>query len=135
LYTWRNGEDEQCTTSLFDEHHFLPLEVAIQEYNSLVSLYSEPDEDIEIDFNDVFPFAMFMGSYYAIYCGRNQLRGLQYPILRIFQGVELWFNNMETMIQTIDNWHAHGAYYQKTLDAGLKKHIWSNLNPNLPVPI
>lgn len=135
LYQWGNGTVELCDVSLFDEHDFLSIHDALYEYNQLVSVHQTNQAIFGIDFTKCFPFASFMGSSYVVYCDEKPLHGLQYPVIRIFQGVDLCFLNIEAMIITLTEWYQSGAYRLKTLNEPLKLQIWHRINPGLPASV
>ncbi len=121
LYHWHNGMHEAGATPLFDEHYFLPLDAALDEYAALVPAYTPHQQLFALDFTACLPFASFMGSYYVVYCHPQPVQGVLHPVVRIFEGVDLAFTNLPTMVQTMTQWYTSGAYQFTTHDAALKQ--------------
>lgn len=134
LYQWHDGTPEDCDIPLFDEHYFLALDDAIDEYSQTLSVYRQfaPLENFE--YEQCFPFANFMGSSYAIYCSDQSLQNFVHPIIRVFQGVDVSFMSLEMMVETIIEWYVSGAYNMQPLDEQRTKQIWRTLNPGIIIP-
>ncbi len=132
LYEWHDGIDVLNTPRrLFADHQFLPLDVAVQEYHDLLKYNSEIVTSI--DLAQCFPFAFFEGDYCTIYCDPTLVEGLQYPVINIFGGIAVAYEDIDRMAQTVAQWYVSGIYDSyPIIDENLCSIIWKRLNPHIP---
>ena len=132
LYQWHDGIDISLTTELMlGEHTLLPLDEAVHEYHAIVRYYTDPTSPL--DRARCFPFAVFQGSYLALYCHEQRFEGLVHPVIGIFEDVSIAFENLETMAQTAIAWFEAGVYDTEPVDEQLRKAIWRQYNSRVPV--
>jgi len=110
LYEWHDGVDDLYEPGLLlGEHQFLPLKEAAKEYPEVVKYYNY-DDPSSLDLTKWFPFASFDGSYFGVYCDPTPFEGLQYPVIRVFEGVNTEFENIDRMVETVLEWIRLGVY-------------------------
>ena len=101
LYAWHDGVDSEDTsvpTFLFEEHQFMPLREAAQEYHEVLTYYENDLNPFSL--LPCFPFASFQGSVLAIYCSETPLYGLQHPIVNVYYGVAIQYESLSRLIET-----------------------------------
>ncbi|MCS6959562.1 MAG: hypothetical protein RMK91_05875 [Pseudanabaenaceae cyanobacterium SKYGB_i_bin29] len=152
LYQWRNGQimgewfDNGINVSgipLFRDNYFIPLH-RTKEYYLIMLDIMEEEEDWEF-LRYAFPFATYEGSIWVMCCGAQPLQPqLKHPIVSIFEGIEVYFCDMLSMLDTIIAWYREGAYrirpdrrgnYAPLLDYNerLERQIWQRLNPDIMI--
>lgn len=139
MYEWRNGQDEEAEMSqdamLFRDHRFVDVDGALREYR-LVQEHHAPDEDTipySFELAEAFPFATFMGSSYVIVCGPHELASPHpHPVVSVFQGVDLFFHSLETMLRTCLEWVRHPSWSTRYgVPDEIESEIWLRLNPGI----
>ena len=131
LYAWHDGVDGvHAPELLFGENQFLSFRNALQEYQALMKHYGQVASSIQIA--QCFPFAGFQGSTWAVYCDPNLVDGLQHPVLEIYHGISIAFENLEHMVQTVDEWFVAGIYDTEPVNEALRSAIRQRLNPRTP---
>ncbi len=129
LYQWHNGmELYQADCLIFGEHEFPPLEIALAEHQELLKYYASTN----INLFQCFPIAMFNGSYHAVYCSDALFYGLRNPIIEIFEGICIAFENVGTMIDTATEWYANGIYDEHSFDETRWRAIAKRFNSHIP---
>lgn len=131
LYEWHNGVDLLNTpVLLFGEHQFLPLSDAIQEHYELITYYSQVPSLINV--SQCFPVASFQGSTWNVYCDSNSIDGLLCPIVEIYHGISIVFENIKLMAQTVNEWFLAGVYDSDPANDNLRFAIRRRMNPRIP---
>lgn len=131
LYEWHDGIDTlNAPKKLFMEHQFLPLNKAVQEHAELLRYNSEVLTSL--DLLQCFPFAFYEGDYCAIYCDTTLIEGLQHPIINIYGGIGVIYENIDLMAQTVTEWLVSGVYDSSPVDDDLHLAIRERLNPRIP---
>lgn len=137
LYEWHDGVDDYYKPALmFGEHQFIPLNDAIKELQGTIEYYipAMGDEyDASPDLAKCLPFGFFDGSSYGVYCDPALVEGLQYPVIRIFEGDEVEFENLNLMAETVLEWFRCGVYGNDNSvdDDELRWAIREKLNPRV----
>ena len=134
LYQWHDGVHETCQISLFREHQFLSLSQAKQEYQMLCTYYLGNGIDYGVDLSKCFPFAGFEGALYVLPADNQTLKTkLQRPVICVFEGVEVYFRDLPTMIETCIAWWVEGIYRvdDYSVDEKRELEIWKRLNPGI----
>ena len=129
LYEWHDGVDDYYEPGLLlGEHQFIPLKDAIYEYHETLKYYEDPS----LNLAKCFPVAFFMGSSYNVYCDPVLFEGLQYPVIRIFEGIGVEFENLTLMAQTVLAWFEADIYDgDGPADDKLMYGIRGKLNPRV----
>jgi len=133
LYEWHDGIDVvNAPDMLFAEQQFIPLSEAIQEYADLLKYYGEVPTSI--DLSQCFPIASFEGDYSTIYCDTTLVEGLQCPIIGIYHGIAVIYENIERMAQTVAEWLISGIYDNDDapVDDDRRYAIRERLNSRIP---
>lgn len=148
LYQWRNGqihgewqESADYGLSLFRDNYFIPLYLAEEYYQTIQQYYIHDKSQAFLRL--VFPFAAFEGSTWVICCGEQPLKPeLKHPIVSVFEGIEVFFFDLSSMLDTIVAWYQEGAYRIKQkrsgtytplldMDVNLERQIWERINPGV----
>ncbi len=141
LYTWHDGIEENSEIPLFRDNRFLSWDEALEEYTMMCTYYVDDDINLEVDFRQSFPFAGFEGSLYVI-PSEPQTSISQRPIINVFEGIDVYFPNLPTMLDTIHAWYQEGAYritstengqVELDIDDRQEATIWARLNPGYPI--
>jgi hypothetical protein len=137
LYRWRDGHHDPDASNvlLFRDNTFLRLEDIPDAHHYMVSTYAEdPNGDFidpGVDLATSVPIAAFMGSTYAVACGRQQLTDRStHPIVGVFHGIDLYFHSVESMIDTCIEWVEQPAY-DRYAEAPNEMAIWRRHNPGV----
>lgn len=141
LYAWRGGQlerdDEPAPSALFwfRDRIFSTPDIARHEYQSMMETYGpyNSPEMSGVDLKSCFPFASLYGGWYVFPCG-GQAIDPAHPraIINVFQGVDIYFHSLESMLQTCIEWVRHPQY--RSRDAAwdhLEIDIWQKNNPGL----
>jgi hypothetical protein len=130
LYEWHNGVDDEITVAiqLFGEHQFISLDYAIEEYREMIKHYSSKS----IAVTQCFPFSRFQGDVCAIYCDDAVVEGLLHPVINIYHGIYIQYENIEGMAQTAIEWFASGIYDVEPVDDVRHAAIRQTMNPRIP---
>ncbi|MEM8529740.1 MAG: hypothetical protein AAGF95_02800 [Chloroflexota bacterium] len=129
LYTWYDGVDgAQAPEFLFGEQQFLSLDEALQEYQHIQNYYSSS----LVNMAQCFPFAGFQGSIGVVYGDTTPIEGLHHPVLEIYHGISIAFENLDRMVETVNEWFRMGGYDTEPVDEILRLTIRQCLNPQLP---
>lgn len=139
LYAWRNGQDADAEMSadamVFRDQKFVDVAGALREYPLIQEHYAPEEGMIPGDFEvaEAFPFATFMGSSYVMVCGPHELASPHpHPIVSVFQGVDLFFHSLETMLRTCLDWVRHPSWEAaSTLPSEVEREIWQRHNPGV----
>lgn len=139
LYAWRNGQDSDAEMSLdamaFRDQKFVDVDGALHEYPLIQEHYTPQEDMIPYGFElaETFPFATFMGSSYVIVCGSHDLASPHpHPIVSVFQGLDLFFHSLETMLRTCLDWVRHPGWGPaSTLPTEIEREIWQRHNPGI----
>lgn len=131
LYRWHNGVDQEDDDDvlLFRDNVFLSLDRACEVYHTIQRYYQS---DPQVDLSSCFPIASFEGSSYVVACGQHSF-GVErpHPVVLVFQGIEMHFHSLASMLDTCIDWVSHPAWdpYQFPLD--LERAIWQQHNPGI----
>lgn len=103
-YQWRNGTpDDGCDRPLFHYHRYAPVEEALAEREFLEGLHDDSAHPPPL-----LPLFTFMGEWYAMDCSPDPaLRG---RILFLYQDDNVAYDSLETMLESILECYAQGAY-------------------------
>jgi hypothetical protein len=132
LYQWHNGQDTtQRNGFLFAEYLFLPLQEAVAEYHEIVKYYDDPEIPFRV--RSCFPFAWFDGDAITVYCQDELFYGLDHPIINIFHGIGIGYENIERFIRTTKEWYACGLFDDDMYPVDDKRYaIRDQINPRVP---
>lgn len=136
LYGWRGGMKEwEDSTFWFRDYIFSDLESAQENYLGMMEVvaeWTETKEGMEF-FKNSFPFASFNGAYLYLPCYKqNLVQNLSRPVISVFEGISLFFNSMQSMLDTCIEWVNEPSYKEgSSLNAALEAHIWKKHNPGL----
>ena len=121
---------------LFRDNRFVDLDGVLRAYPLIQECYAPEPGSIPYGFEleEVFPFATFMGASYVVVCGDHTLPSpYPNPVVSIFQGVDLFFLSLETMLRTCLEWVSHPGW--EAVDAfaweAIESEIWRRLNPGV----
>lgn len=134
LYEWHDGVNEACRISLFRDNQFLSLEQALEEYETLCTYYVGERIDYGVDLSKCFPFASFEGSVYVLPAVSQTLKPEhERPVISVFEGVDVYFRDLPTMIETCIAWYVEGVYQvdDYSVDQKRELEIWQRLNPGI----
>ena len=134
LYQWHDGVNEACQVSLFRDHQFLSIEQAKEEYETLCTYYVGERIDYGVDLSKCFPFAGFEGSIYVLPAESQTLKPeLESPVISVFEGVDVYFRDLSTTIETCIAWYVEGVYQvdDYSVDEKRELEIWKRLNPGI----
>ena len=136
LYAWRGGQDkgawETKTPFWFRDNAFLSIDNAEQEYASMMESYgSEFSEMTWLKY--AFPFAAFNGSWYVLPTrGHSFSPKLRYPIISVFEGIDVYYYSLQSMLATCVDWVKHPDYSKDfTLPHDVEMSIWKKYNPGI----
>lgn len=140
LYSWRNGHIDEFDPDLFRnirfrDNTFISLQRAVEEYSIIQSSYgvgSTLQQD-RVDLTSCLPISAFEGSWDVVACGAHLFGAkFDFPVMRVFQGIEMWFNSIPAMLQTCISWVSSPNW--QNLD-GLPEddemRIWKQHNPGI----
>jgi hypothetical protein len=134
LYQWRNGcaDEDAESLFLFRDNCFISVDRGREELSLIRKFYSADDED-RFDLNRVIPIAAFEGSVFAVVTGKHSFGpGFEYPVVSIFEGIDLFFSSIEAMLQTCIAWVAHPDWDPyDALPSDVELEIWQRLNPGV----
>lgn len=137
LYRWHDGHHDPDAEDvlLFRDNQFLRLEDIPDAHHFMVSTYADdPNEDLidpGVDLATCVPIAAFMGSTYAVACGRQRLTDRSmHPVVGAFHGIDLYFHSVESMIDTCIDWVEQPEYEQYG-EAPNEMAIWRRHNPGV----
>jgi hypothetical protein len=134
LYQWRNGCANEGAEALFlfRDNCFIRAERGKEELNMIRNIYGANSED-RFDLTRVIPIAAFEGSVFAVVTGKHNLGSrFEHPVVSIFEGIDLFFGSIESMLQTCIAWVGHPEwepFNELPRDEELK--IWRRLNPGV----
>jgi len=136
LYAWHGGQNKGAweveTPFWFRDNAFLSIENAEHEYVSMMESYgSELSDQAWLKY--AFPFAAFNGSWYVLPTrGHPFASNLRYPIISVFEGVDVYYYSIESMLQTCVDWVNHPSYSKDfTLPRDIEMSIWKKYNPGI----
>lgn len=138
LYEWRNGFNEDDsdpeTPWLFLDYQFLGLNEAVELYLRIIEVMksireSHPEISEPWYEKDLFPFASFQNQYCFLYCGEQQLFGLQHPVIGWYSVPFVQFETIASAAQTCIEWYQAGLFGTDNID--LKENIRMRNNPRL----
>lgn len=139
LYEWRNGTreeyDDQGRVLRFRDNPFVSLDRGIEEIDDTLVFYRE-DSSLELDQVDLaqcFPISSFMGSIDVVACGAHLHRQASaHPVIRVFQGVSLYFHSIPAMLETCIDWvNAPEWAPFEGLPDEVEMAIWRRHNPGI----
>lgn len=138
LYRWRNGHVDPDIPDVlaFRDNVFLRIEDIPKERDQILDTYgmlwNGPDVLMpEVDPSLCVPIAENWGAVYALVCGPHELTDRSpYPILSFFQGVDLFFYSVESMIETCIEWVEQPGYRHHE-EAPNEMEIWLRHNPGV----
>jgi hypothetical protein len=138
LYAWRNGQAkgawEEENPFWFRDCGFLNIHLAQLEYKSMMASYGKPEFAVpQIDLATCFPFAGFNGGWYVFPCaGQRFDKRLAFPIVSVFQGVDIFYYSLESMVETCVDWVSHAGDQPGLKDTeGKGLEIWRKHNPGI----
>jgi hypothetical protein len=139
LYQWRNGVIINHSrvpfpyTFKFRDMIFHSLQDARLEYRTIMETYGV-DSSIEqhkVDLATCFPFASYECGWYVLPCGEQLLSQIYpNPVVSVFQGVDLYYYSVESMLDTCIAWVSHPDYepHHHLHD---ESTIWREHNPGI----
>ncbi|MEP5763300.1 MAG: hypothetical protein ABJ308_01835 [Halieaceae bacterium] len=135
LYGWRGGQEKDAWESehpfWFRDMSFSSIERAKAEYHSMMESYGTNPEDHEL-LKYSFPFASFNGGWYVLPTrGHPFTSSLSSPVISVFQGIDLYFYSIETMVNTCIEWVSHPEYEEGQPPREIELEIWEKHNPGI----
>ncbi len=136
LYGWRGGQEkdawEESQPFWFRDNSFTSIARAESEYRSMMSSYGSFAADHEL-LKYSFPFAAFNGAWYVIPTGKHPFgKSLPRPIISVYEGIDVYFYSIETMVATCLDWVSHPSYTKDgTLPREVEMAIWNRHNPGV----
>ncbi len=100
----------------------------------MMSSYGKPEFAVpQIDLATCFPFAGFNGGWYVFPCkGQSYDKRFLFPIVSVFQGVDIFYYSLESMVDTCTDWVTQPYYPQESRDNEIKNMaIWRKHNPGI----
>lgn len=136
LYQWRNGHVDEFAEACiqFRDNTFLSLDRAIEEYENLMQLSSDEDaDDFGVDLRTCLPIAAFDGALYVVACGHHDFGADKpHPVISAFEGVDLYFHSVRSMLDTSIAWVSHPAWPDLgDADESAEMDIWKRHNPGI----
>lgn len=136
LYGWRGGQEKDAWESehpfWFRDMSFSSIERAKLEYQSMMSSYGLIPGDRGL-LKYSFPFAAFNGGWYVLPTGGHPFNAsLKYPVISVFEGVDVFFYSLEQMVNTCVDWVSHPDYSDDySLPSEVELQIWRKHNPGI----
>ncbi len=133
LYGWRGGQKDDASSPFwFRDNIFHTLNIAKLEYESMMETYGSNPEDHEL-LKYSFPFASFDGSFYVLPSKGHLFNpNLDKPVICVFQGIDVFFYSIETMISTCIDWVNNRKYENDgSLPEKIEMDIWKKNNPGI----
>jgi hypothetical protein len=138
LYEWRNGstnEDSGGPAIIFRDNRFISLERAVEEREEFLKYYGV-DSTLELDRVDLracFPIGTLDGAWTTVACGRHlHPGGHPNPVINVFQGVDMHYHSVRTMLMTCMAWVVHPQWrYLYGLGPEAEMEIWQEHNPGI----
>ena len=137
IYSWRGGQKQTNDSSEFWLRDMIlsTPETAEVEYQSMMETYGKylPSEDVGVELATCFPFAAFNGGWYVFPCGGQALnRTHPRGIISVFQGLDVYFYSMESMLRTCIDWVRHPLYQGNPTQWGnVEMELWQKHNPGI----
>jgi hypothetical protein len=137
LYGWRGGQDlshlgAEEPAFWSPDNIFCSPEDAAAAYRSISWSYAlwPPDRNL---LRYAFPFATFEGSSYVLPTRSQGLPpGLERPVISVFEGVDIYFHSLESLVRTCLDWITHPGYRgDAALGSEIEMDIWLRHNPGL----
>jgi hypothetical protein len=139
LYQWRNGHvddhDPQWRHIRFRDNAFISLQRAVREYASIAGSYGA-DSTLHadrVDLSACIPISAFDGSWDVVACGAHLFgRRIDHPVVRVFQGIDMHFHSLPSMLQTCIAWVSSPGWSPLDgLPADEEMEIWTRHNPGI----
>lgn len=139
LYRWSAGSRDHETGPrlVFRDMAFLPLSLVVEHQRAVVETYAtgmpEGESATElygIDLARTAPIAELMGSTLVVACGWQRLTDRSHPVVNAFQGIDVFFHSVGSMIDTCIEW-VDQADYDAYAPAPNEMAIWQRHNPGV----
>lgn len=133
LYSWRGGTEEDSEPPFWirDTTFCTPARAKL-EYEMMMKTYGSFEEDHKM-LKYCFPISSIKGAIYALPTkGHNFQSVLKKPIISVFEGIDIYYFSIQSMIETCTEWVNHEKYAedgQYPEEEELK--IWNQYNPNV----
>lgn len=125
LYMWRNGQSmEYKTPFCFRDLKFMPLADVESAYRAIVETYGE-DDFWGVEIKKCFPFAECEGAFLCLDPESGK-------IVQISEGVDIFFNSFELMIDTCIEWVSQKGYNPFD-EIPNESEVWEKHNPGLEI--
>ena len=132
LYQWRNGCANEAADALFlfRDNCFISADRGKEELSMIRSIYGAESEE-RFDLTSVIPIAAFEGAVFAVVTGDHHFGPeFTHPVVSIFEGIDLFFSSVESMLQTCIAWVSHPDWDPfNALPREEELEIWRRLNP------
>ena len=137
LYEWADGHvDNEAHDNVifFRDNTFISLSWAVNEYFQMQSTYGGSEASIEltgVEIERCFPISVNNGAWDTVVCGRHTHdQRLDNPIVQVFQGYDLYYNSVETMLRTCIAWVNSPEWRRfHGLPQVIEQEIWARENP------
>ena len=134
LYKWHNGNADLNARNVFKfrDNAFLSIK-DFQNAKFTIDIYAEPSPitDGVIDLSTALPLALFEG---AVYVTPGKGAGIStlspQPVVSVFQGIDVFFLSIETMVDTCIAWVAQPDWKQFST-APNEHQLWAQHNPGV----
>lgn len=136
LYGWHNGQQgdawEEKFPFWFRDCAFQRIEQAEAAYRSIMNSYGlNPFDRGLLEY--CFPFAAFNGAWYVLPTVKQELDvRIARPVISVFEGVEIYFYSLQSMVQTCLDWVNHPSYsIESGIPSDVELSIWQHRNPGI----
>jgi len=134
LYSWRGGQkDDEQPPFMFRDNVFHTLITAKLEYENMMESYgADPENHNLLKYS--FPFASLDGSFYVLPAkGHSFNVSLEKPVISVFQGIDMFFYSIVSMVSTSIDWVSNSKYENDYLFLSEKAEmeIWKKHNPSI----
>jgi hypothetical protein len=140
LYSWRNGQagDPWLVDHVFwfRDMQFLSVERAEAEYDAMMCSYgidNRPELD-RVELRTCFPIAAFNGGWYVVPTEGHTFKvPFSAPIVSVFQGIDVHFFSLESMLDTCIEWAEASEWSdgKSTIAEKAEYAIWQKHNPGV----
>lgn len=140
MYAWRAGQAKDAWTEeypfWFRDMSFISPKQAEYEYKSMIESYGIDNtiEEDGIELRTSFPFAAFNGGWFVVPSSSHKWSSRHpSPVICVFQGIDMYFHSVESMLRTCSEWVAHPNWSseESDLEEDIEIAIWKKYNPGI----
>jgi hypothetical protein len=135
LYSWHNGQRRNDSPGHapfdFRDCAFVSVQDAEREYETMMRTYGANPPGATL-LRNAFPFAAFENGWMVMPCQQQSLDPrFERPIISVFQGIEIFFYSVESMVDTCIDWVRDRKYDKGHLPQEEEMRIWRRNNPGI----